>query len=86
MLGDLNDFQFSETDSILESAGLHDLIETLPLNEQYSYVFEGNSEALDHIMVSDPLFGRPLGSTRCTSTPSSPTRRRTTIRRSSGCC
>ena len=60
VLGDLNDFQFSETDSILESAGLHDLIETLPANEQYSYVFEGNSETLDHILVSDDLFAEPL--------------------------
>ena len=39
---------------------LHDLIDTLPLNERYSYVFEGNSQALDHILVSGPLFAQPL--------------------------
>jgi hypothetical protein len=59
VLGDLNDFEFSETLTILEERGdfdLHTLIETLPQNERYSYVFEGNSQALDHIVVSDNLF------------------------------
>jgi hypothetical protein len=31
------------------------LIETLPPAERYSYVFDGNSQALDHIMVSSNL-------------------------------
>jgi hypothetical protein len=31
------------------------LIETVPANEQYSYVFEGNSQTLDHILVSNAL-------------------------------
>ena len=62
VLGDLNDFEFSETVAILEAAGLHDLIETLPLNERYSYVFEGNSQVLDHILVSGPLFARSRSS------------------------
>ena len=55
MLGDLNDFQFSETLEILEGAGLANLMETLPANEQYSYVFDGNSQVLDQILVSDEL-------------------------------
>jgi predicted extracellular nuclease len=60
VLGDLNDFQFSETLAILKAAPLHDLIETLPANERYSYDFEGNSETLDHVLVSDALFARPI--------------------------
>jgi hypothetical protein len=58
VLGDLNDFQFSDTVHILEGspAVLHDMIETLPENEQYSYDFEGNSQVLDHILVSGGLF------------------------------
>jgi predicted extracellular nuclease len=60
VLGDLNDFEFSETVGILEDAGLHDLMNTLPLNQRYSYDFEGNSQVLDHILVSGPLFARPL--------------------------
>ncbi len=55
VLGDLNDFQFSETLEILESSGLANLMETLPANEQYSYVFDGNSQVLDQILVSKEL-------------------------------
>jgi hypothetical protein len=33
---------------------------TLPPNQRYSYDFEGNSQVLDHILVSGPLFARPL--------------------------
>ena len=55
VLGDLNDFQFSETLEILEDAGLANLMETLPENEQYSYVFDGNSQVLDQILVSKEL-------------------------------
>jgi hypothetical protein len=39
---------------------LHDLMNTLPPNQRYSYDFEGNSQVLDHILVSGPLFARPL--------------------------
>ena len=60
VLGDLNDFEFSETVQILEAAGLHDLMDTLPLNQRYSYEFEGNAQVLDHVMFSGPLFARPL--------------------------
>ena len=56
VLGDLNDFDFSATRDILEGGGLlTDLIETLPLAERYSYVFDGNSQVLDHILVSRDL-------------------------------
>ena len=58
VLGDLNDFEFSETVQILKDGGLHDLMETLPLNQRYSYEFEGNAQVLDHIMFSNGLFGR----------------------------
>jgi predicted extracellular nuclease len=55
VLGDLNDFQFSETLEILEDAGLANLMKTLPAEEQYSYVFDGNSQVLDQILVSKEL-------------------------------
>lgn len=61
VLGDLNEFQFNAPLSTLkgeESALLTDLIETLPLLERYSYVFEGNAQALDHILVSPALARR----------------------------
>ncbi|MFL6213063.1 MAG: C25 family cysteine peptidase [Blastocatellia bacterium] len=60
VLGDLNDFEFSNPLATLKGSGagtiLHALIETLPANERYSYVFEGNSQTLDHILISNNLF------------------------------
>ena len=60
VLGDINDFEFSQTMSLLEGGVLHALMSTLPQNERYSYVFEGNSQSLDHIIVSNSLFGNPF--------------------------
>jgi predicted extracellular nuclease len=56
VMGDINDFEFSRTVDILESGGaLFSLMKTLPENERYSYVFEGNSQTLDQILVSKTL-------------------------------
>jgi uncharacterized protein len=56
VLGDINDFDFSETVEILESGGaLNGLFDLLPQDERYSYVFEGNSQVLDQILVSPSL-------------------------------
>jgi len=58
VLGDLNDFNFSQTANILKGSGktaLTDLIDTLPVNERYTYDYEGNSQVLDQILVSDAL-------------------------------
>ncbi|HEU4450469.1 MAG TPA: Ig-like domain-containing protein [Gaiellaceae bacterium] len=57
VLGDINDFEFSETVEILEGGVLTTLMETLPKPERYSYVFEGNSQVLDQILVSGNLLG-----------------------------
>ncbi|ASA24020.1 5'-nucleotidase C-terminal domain-containing protein [Paenibacillus donghaensis] len=54
-LGDLNDFQFTRTAEILKGNELDNLIDTLPLNEQYTYTYDGNSQVLDHILVSKNL-------------------------------
>jgi uncharacterized protein len=57
VLGDVNDFDFSETVHILEGGVMTTLMDTLPLPERYSYVFEGNSQVLDQILVSNNLLG-----------------------------
>jgi len=57
--GDLNDFEFSEPVHALVSAGLRDLPATLPDAERYTYVYEGNSEVLDHVLLSSSLAGLP---------------------------
>jgi hypothetical protein len=56
VLGDLNDYEFSPTATILTGSGtLVDLPTTLPLAERYTYVFEGNSQVLDHILLGGAL-------------------------------
>jgi predicted extracellular nuclease len=65
VLGDLNDFQFSPSVASLKTGTadgsgpsiLTDLIATLPENQQYTYVFNGVSQVLDHILVTSGLGG-----------------------------
>lgn len=58
VMGDLNDFEFSCAVNTLKGGVLTDLIETLPPNERYTYVFGGNSQTLDHILVTGNLRNR----------------------------
>ncbi|AFZ44988.1 Endonuclease/exonuclease/phosphatase [Halothece sp. PCC 7418] len=54
-LGDLNEFEFvSPVDEILGSS-LNNLTDNFAENERYSFIFQGNSQSLDHILVSDNL-------------------------------
>jgi predicted extracellular nuclease len=60
VMGDLNDYDFSRTADILTAGGtLVDLPRTLPAAERYSYVYEGNSQVLDHILLSSGLAADP---------------------------
>jgi predicted extracellular nuclease len=58
VLGDLNDFQFSETLNILKGNLLSNLLENLSIGEQYTTNFEGNSQAIDHILISKSLLNK----------------------------
>lgn len=55
VLGDLNDYQFSTAVTTLEGGVLTDLVDTLPAAQRYSYVYEGNSQVLDHTLVSSSI-------------------------------
>ena len=55
ILGDFNDFQWSDTLLAIKGTSLMDMVSTLPLDEQFTYIFEGNSQALDHILVSEAV-------------------------------
>ncbi|MCO6452953.1 MAG: 5'-nucleotidase C-terminal domain-containing protein [Caldilineales bacterium] len=61
VLGDFNDFEFTAPMQTLKGAELTNLIETLPANERYTYNFEGNSQTLDHILVSSQLLNNLTG-------------------------
>ncbi|MBX9393437.1 endonuclease/exonuclease/phosphatase [Streptomyces sp. TRM72054] len=55
-LGDINDFEFSDTVKILEGDGeLWSAIKSLPRSERYSYVYQGNSQTLDQILISPSI-------------------------------
>ncbi|MGW0708105.1 lamin tail domain-containing protein [Streptomyces sp. NPDC002643] len=56
VLGDLNDFEFSQTTTALtDGEVLTPLISTLPAAERYTYVFDGNSQTLDHILTTPSI-------------------------------
>ena len=55
VLGDMNDFQFSVPVATLKGGVLNNLMDLLPANEQYSYVYDGNSQVLDQMVASDNM-------------------------------
>ena len=55
VLGDLNDFQFSNPIKLLAGDILQNLVLTLPEEERYAYIYEGNGQTLDHILVSEAM-------------------------------
>ncbi|MEU3912470.1 endonuclease/exonuclease/phosphatase family protein [Streptomyces sp. NPDC029721] len=55
-LGDINDFEFSNTAKALEDGGaLFSAIKSLPKAERYTYVYQGNTQVLDQILVSPAI-------------------------------
>ncbi len=60
VLGDLNEFDFEDALQVLEGPPggevLRNLAGDLPESERYSYIFDGNSQLLDHILVSTALY------------------------------
>ncbi|WP_424094491.1 hypothetical protein [Moorena producens] len=60
VLGDLNGFQFEDYQTVNLAGGpdnpvLTNLTDTLDPLDAYSFIFNGNSQALDHAFVSDSL-------------------------------
>ncbi len=61
--GDFNSFEFTDgyvdvMGIVTAQAGLTNLIETLEPPERYSYVYNGDAQALDHILVSAGMRAR----------------------------
>jgi len=55
VLGDLNDFEFSDAVGVLGADPMVNLMDRLPESERSTYVYLGNSQTLDHIIVSSAL-------------------------------
>lgn len=58
VLGDLNEHEFRTPLRILAATPLENLVFSLAREDRYSFNFRGNSQLLDHILVSRSLFDR----------------------------
>ncbi|APC65572.1 hypothetical protein AAV35_14130 [Salimicrobium jeotgali] len=56
IMGDLNDFEFSNPLEELEGDVLNNLIEDVDPEDRYTYNYQGNSQVLDHILATDDLY------------------------------
>lgn len=57
LLGDFNEFYFEN--AMQEFKGnVKNMMEKLPLNERYTYVYKGNSQTLDHMLVSPKMYDK----------------------------
>ncbi|MED3802365.1 endonuclease [Lysinibacillus xylanilyticus] len=54
-LGDFNDYQFADSLKIHEGQLMTNMINKVEASDRYTYVFQGNSQVLDHILVSNNL-------------------------------
>jgi uncharacterized protein len=55
VLGDFNAFYFEQSVSQIEGLVMTNLHRTLPEEERYTYIFDGNAQAIDHMLVSGGL-------------------------------
>ncbi|NQG97877.1 nuclease [Streptococcus suis] len=58
MLGDFNDFEFTQTVGILEAGGMANLVSLHDAADRFSYFYNGNNQSLDNILVSTNLLDR----------------------------
>ncbi|WP_050182963.1 DUF6359 domain-containing protein [Domibacillus robiginosus] len=55
LVGDFNDFEFTDSLSILKGAELTNMIEKVPADERFTYSYQGNAQVLDHILVTNNM-------------------------------
>jgi predicted extracellular nuclease len=56
ILGDLNSYYDSKPIDILREAGLRHVFEALDPEQRYTYIYQGGSQTLDHILVTPGLW------------------------------
>lgn len=52
LLGDFNDFEWSNPLETLKGNELVNMVEKVPADQRYSYSYQGNAQVLDHILVT----------------------------------
>lgn len=55
VLGDLNSYLGSKPIQTLRDSGLQHVFDTLPEDARYTYIFQGESQVLDHILITPAL-------------------------------
>ncbi|WP_083711310.1 DUF6359 domain-containing protein [Domibacillus epiphyticus] len=55
LAGDFNDFEFTESLSVLKGSELTNMIDRVPAEERFTYSYQGNSQVLDHILVTNNM-------------------------------
>jgi len=55
VIGDLNSYYKSLPLDTLQEGGLSSVFDTLPPEERYTYVYQGISQVLDHILINEAL-------------------------------
>ncbi|MER2049295.1 MAG: endonuclease, partial [Solibacillus sp.] len=53
--GDMNDFEFTPALETLKGGVLTNMVDKAPVEDRFSYYFQGNNQVLDHILVSNNL-------------------------------
>ena len=53
--GDMNDFEFTPALEALKGDVLTNMVDKAPMEDRFSYYFQGNNQVLDHILVSNNL-------------------------------
>lgn len=53
--GDMNDFEFTPALAALKGGILTNMVEKVPAGERFSYYYQGNSQVLDHVLVTNNL-------------------------------
>ncbi|MFC4354186.1 endonuclease [Chryseomicrobium palamuruense] len=58
--GDMNDFEFTPTLTALKGDILVNMIEQVPVEDRFTYYYQGNNQVLDHILVTKNLLANTV--------------------------
>jgi predicted extracellular nuclease len=61
VMGDINSYLNEDPTIVLETAGYESLLKRMPANERYTYVFGGETGALDHAYASSTMRAQVTG-------------------------